>query len=309
MPSSFGNEWTIIDPATNVMASTDNTIAALPAEPSIKVTVNTKPTTMPTEEGEEVTESAPAPVTPKLARQPSIESNISNELDYSARRTRRRSFIPASPSPSRSRHRTVMLPPSTHIISSTHLLSQVSVYDGMAELPHPPRSSIYITTYPFGSKDVSKWSWLFARAVEDVYLSRGRGLDSDAESGDDEYEPRRRPRRNRSPYWDGTTNIPSVYLSRALDTEVLPEDAPDVRYLVVTQNRHQPAGSKLQIVESRKAAGIVMFYEALRGDSTVFVGATLGWRGERVRAKKFVRVEGVQEAVEARAEGNVGVIC
>jgi hypothetical protein len=52
-----------------------------------------------------------------------------------------------------------------------------------------------------------------------------------------------------------------------------------------------------------------MFYEALRGDSTVFVGATLGWRGERVRAKKFMRVEGVQGTVEARAEGNVGVIC
>jgi hypothetical protein len=89
----------------------------------------------------------------------------------------------------------------------------------------------------------------------------------------------------------------------------VPEDTPDVKFLVVTQNRHQPAGSKLQIVESRKAAGIVMYYEALRGDSTVFVGAVVGWNGERVRAKKFVRVEGLERAMEVKAEGNVGVIC
>jgi hypothetical protein len=308
MYSSFGNEWTMIDPTTNTMASTDNITAGPPAETAIEGTSNTKPTAIPTRGREEVTESAPTPVAPKLVRQPSIDSNVSDELDYS-RHTRRRPFVPVSPPPNRSRHYTVMLPPPVQIFSSAHLLSQVSVYDGMVELPHPPRSNIYITTYPFSSKDVSKWSWLFARAVEDVYLSQGRGLDSDAESEDGEYEPRRQPRRNGPPFWDGTTIIQSIYLSRALDAEVLPEDAPDVRYLIVTQNRHQPAGSKLQIVESRKAAGIVMFYEALRGDSTVFVGATLGWRGERVRAKKFMRVEGVQGTVEARAEGNVGVIC
>jgi hypothetical protein len=304
MPSPSENEWTFIN---TTMASTDNTISTPAAEPASEVAINTKPTIMSENEGDNATKKAHTESVPKLVRHPSIDSNISDEIEYSRRRTRRRSiprrdFIATSPSPTRRRHRTPIL------FSSTDLLSQVSVYDGAADLPHPSCSSIYITTYPFTSKDISKWSWLFARAVEDQYLSRGRGND-ESDDDDDEYAPRRRHRRNRSPFYDGTLNIPSVYLSRALDTEVVPEDTPDVKFLVVTQNRHQPAGSKLQIVESRKAAGIVMYYEALRGDSTVFVGAVVGWNGERVRAKKFVRVEALEGAVEVKAEGNVGVIC
>jgi hypothetical protein len=308
MPSSFENEWTFIEPTTNTtMASTNNTISTSAIEPTIEVTINTKPTTMSENEGEEATERAPTATVPKVVRHHSIDSNISDEIDYSPRRTRRRSisrrdFIPTSPSPSRRRRRTPIL------LSSTDLLSQVSVYDGAADLPHPSCSSIYITTYPFTSKDVSKWSWLFARAVEDEYLSRGRGVD-DSDDDDGDYAPRRRHRRNRSPFYDGTLNIPSVYLSRALDTDVVPEDTPNVKYLIVTQNRHQPAGSKLQVVESRKAAGIVMYYEALRGDSTVFVGGVVGWKGERMRAKEFVRVEGLDGVVEVKAEGNMGIIC
>jgi hypothetical protein len=68
-------------------------------------------------------------------------------------------------------------------------------------------------------------------------------------------------------------------------------------------------GSKLQVVESRKAAGIVMYYEALRGDSVVFVGAVVGWGGERVKTRNFKRVENLEEATTLKVEGKVGIIC
>jgi hypothetical protein len=309
MPDSNENEWTIIDP-TNTMASTDNNTSSPAAEPRIEVTINTKPAAMSTNDKEEGTENASPTIAPKTARRDSIDSNISDERDDYHRRAPRRSgyrrdFIPASPSPTRSRHRTPTLSSSTHLLEQ-----QVSKYDGVANLPFPARGSIYITTYPMTDKDVKKWSWLFSRNIEDKYLSRGRSLDYDAESdNDDGYVSRRRLRRDRSPFYDATIDIPSVYLSRALDTDVVPENTADVSYLIVTQNRHQPMGSKLQVVESRKAAGIVMYYEALRGDSVVFVGAVVGWGGERVKTRNFKRVENLEEATTLKVEGKVGIIC
>ena len=85
-------------------------------------------------------------------------------------------------------------------------------------------------------------------------------------------------------------DIPSVHLSRALDTDVVPETTTDACYLIVTQNRHRPAGSKLQIAESRKAAGILMYYEVLRGDSIMFVGAMANRPKKTVHPKKFRKV-------------------
>jgi hypothetical protein len=307
MLDSNENEWTIIDP-TNNMASTDNTTSFPAAEPRIEFTINTKPITVSADEKEKDTECTSPIVAPKLARQNSIDSNISDDRNIFRRRTRYRSdcrdeFVPASPSPIRSRRRTPMLS------SSTDLLEQVSKYDGIVDLPRPARNSIYLTTYPMADKDVKKWSWLFSGNVEEKYLSRGRILDSDAESDDEiDYIPRRR-RRDRSPFYDSTVDIPSVYLSRALDTNVVPEDTAGVSYLIVTQNRHEPAGSKLQIVESRKAAGIVMYYEALRGDSIVFVGAVVDWSGDKVKPRNFKRVESLEKAATLKKEGKVGVVC
>jgi hypothetical protein len=123
MPSSFENEWTFIEPTTNTtMASTNNTISTSAIEPTIEVTINTKPTTMSENEGEEATERAPTATVPKVVRHHSIDSNISDEIDYSPRRTRRRSisrrdFIPTSPSPSRRRRRTPILLSSTDLLS------------------------------------------------------------------------------------------------------------------------------------------------------------------------------------------------
>jgi hypothetical protein len=180
----------------------------------------------------------------------------------------------------------------------------------MMDMPHPARSSVYLTTYPFGTTDVRKWAWLLAHGVEDVYMTEDTR--SATYFAREVLGYRSREMSAQPPYWEvgGANSVTSVYLSRALDSSVVPEDAGrDVRFVVVTQNRHMPVGTKLQVTESRKAAAIVMYCELLKGDSVVFVGAMVHQCGEKMHPSVFRRVESLDEAIRLKEEGIVGVIC
>ncbi|KAH7086914.1 hypothetical protein FB567DRAFT_549349 [Paraphoma chrysanthemicola] len=319
MPNPIEHEWTIIAPnhnteTTSKMTSNSNvdTATSPAAEPVIELTINSKPKA--TEEKKHDTECTCNAGIPKLERRESIESMAS--IDH---RPARRVVRPIynrrySPSPVRIRNNNMPIWDEVPTVtSSAQLLDQVSKRDGIVNLPFPARGSIFLTTYPFTDKDVKKWAWLFSLGVEDAFLkepSRGRGRGRDLDSDESDGEPVVRRARNRSPYYDpGTVDIPSVYFSRALDKEVVPEDAENVSYLIVTQNRHRPAGSKLLVAESRRAAGILMYYESLKGDSIVFVGAVVGPEEKKVHPKKFTLVKSLEEAAKAKEKGLVGVIC
>jgi len=252
--------------------------------------------------------------------------------------------------------------------SSTTLLSCAGTYDGVADLVFPGRGSIYLATYPFSTKEVRQWSWLFNAVVGSGGLMEGKWMgipkrtsyavldDEDDDRNwvldegrpnynvEDEYDDfaydsrrrrnnfgqppspdyrgRRRVIRERSPYYEpvGQAEIGRVLLSRALDTEVVPEDdekAKDVRYWIVVQNRVRLNGVKLLIAKSRKAAGMHLFYEMLNGHSVVFVGAVVvgakATRDEDGKRKKlgFRCVGSLEEARSANAECDchIGIVC
>lgn len=240
---------------------------------------------------------------PALVREDSIES-----IDEDYRRPRRGGRVPPPPR--------YPIPPSLSIYpepravnSSTQLLDRVGKEDGIVDLPMPAQGHMYLTTYPFGCRDVTKWAWLLAAGIEDEYLAATPG--SIAPNGTHMPSVERvRQRRDDSPvFLPGNIAIPSVHLSRALDTAVIPEATSHaVRYLIVTQNRHRPQGSKLLIAESRKAAGVLMYYEVLCGDSVLFVGATVH-QCKTASAGKYRKVASLEEAVRVMDEGYVGVVC
>jgi hypothetical protein len=326
MPFASENEWTVITPEpsiTDAMASSSQVLPAPAAESKIEFTINTKPTANPTTiEGEKKLDSADNrddTSVPKLVRRDSFDSVLSCDDDYRRPLPRvRPNYVRRySPSPIRVRNAVPLAKLPVVLSTSVTLLDKVDKYDGIADLPYPARVSIYLTTYPFTDKDVKKWSWLFSLGVEETFLvesGRGRGRvgegDSDEEGGVSTVRPVRR-RRDRSPFYNdpGTIDLPSVYLSRALDEEIVPEDTKDVRYLIVIQNRHRPAGSKLLVAESRKAAGMMMYYELLRADSVVFVGAAVGLGNKSVHPKKFMKAETLADALKLKEEGFVGVVC
>ncbi|KAF2682416.1 hypothetical protein K458DRAFT_58350 [Lentithecium fluviatile CBS 122367] len=310
MTSPIDDQWDIINPPTlapTTMATNEQPAPA--ASPKFEVTINTKP----------ADNSKPEPLKP--ARQTTNDSDLSNsDVDVEevirprpARRNRRNT----SYSPVRIYNRYPPLPVTPMLNSSTQLLENVG-YDGIADMPYPGRANIYLTTFPFTDRDVKKWSWLFAHGVEDMWLTAGEKSardDDDEDSMDECFDDGRgrypRPARNHRRNFNavGTVDVSSVYLSRALDTAVIPEDTPEkVKYLIVVQNRSKPSGgAKLLTAESRKAAGIALYYEALTGNSIVFVGAVVGNVGKK--AKKFRKVEGVDEAKNVSEAGAVGVIC
>jgi hypothetical protein len=324
MTLTTDNEWTFIDttasssPSTNTMASTSQELPAASTEPKVEATTSTKPNVKPAaEDGKEHVDCTCDASMPKLARQDSFDSIISIEPEYRRPppRSRPNYVRNYSPSPVRIRQAVPLRVPPAVLLSSTHLLEKVDKYDGLADLPYPARGSIYLTTYPYTDKDVKKWSSLISLGVEDTFFIEGRGrsgdMDSDGEEGGPPILQPVRRRGDRSPYYvdAGTVDLPSIYLGRALDQEVIPEGTENVKYFVVVQNRHRPNGSKLLVVESRKAAGIVMYYEALKGDSVVFVGAAVGMEKKTVHPKKLRKVETLEQAVAMREEGLVGIIC
>jgi hypothetical protein len=266
--------------------------------------------------------------TPKLERNDTTTSFMSDDADDDFIRSRpRRRGIGRRYSISPIRYRPAPIVEQVMASSSTTLLGLVNKYDGVADLPFPARSSVYLTTFPFTAKDVQKYEWLFKNGVDDAWLwdkarseKEGRGPEDD-EYAYDSYGPIYNSRRRaRSPYYVDrldANDIPSVYLSKALDTSVVPEETEklggkEVRYWFVVQNRNRNPGIKLMIAESRKAAGIMIFYEALSGNSVAFVGAVVGVEMERKAMKemKFRKVESVEEAVKVQEEeGVVGIIC
>jgi hypothetical protein len=305
MNSPIDEQWDFINPPTTMATIVTEQPSAPTPAPKIEVTINTKPT--------EKKEAKP-----KLARQNTDESLFTDSdvevvRPRPARRSRRYSISPPPPR----RFPSVSITPM--LSSSTQLLENVN-YDGIADMPFPGRSSIYLTTFPFTERDVKKWSWLFAHGVEDVWLKPGdknAGDDDDDEETDEwfydgggRYLPPPRNVRNRRRDFDaGIVDVSSVYLSRALDTTVVPEDTDKkVKYIIVVQNRSKPSGGvKLLTAESRKAAGIALYYEALTGNSVVFVGAVVGDVGKK--AKKFKKADSVDDAKVLTDGSVVGVIC
>lgn len=301
MTSYTDDEWTDLDPTPTSQINMADMAHELPdtAEtPALDCTTNNKATVDDTKHNEECICDAKS----SLVRRDSFES--SDEEYPRHRRAGRMSPAPRHRRYTPSPHR--YYPPSVH--SSTQLLKKLGKEDGLVELPIAAARNAYVTTYPFSDKDVKKWAWLLAAGVEDEYVEQSFRRDSNG--SDKPAVERVRQRRGEFPIYDSENiNIPSVYLSRALDTAVVPDDSThNVRYLIVTQNRHQPAGYKLLVAESRKAAGILMYYEILKGDSILFVGATVH-QCKNISLKKYKRVASLDEAVSLQGEGFVGVVC
>lgn len=305
MSSHTEDEWTVLDSNTSSHDNMDATHELLSKAdgPTHDCTINTKPDSGEKKHKNDCT----CEMKPALLRKDSIES-----IDEDYRRPRRAGRIPPPPrryTPSPHRYYPSPIPTSYQsftVNSSNQLLEKVGKEDGIIELPAPAVRNVYLTTYPFGDKDVKKWSWLLASGVEDEYVTQSmRDINSDMPSVE-------RIRQNRSDfpiYSPGSIDIPSVYLSRALDAEVVPEDSKhDVRYLIVTQNRHRPQGWKLLVAESRKAAGVLIYYEMLRGDSIMLVGATIH-QCKTVHPKKYKKVDNLEEALRVQDEGFVGIVC
>lgn len=316
------------------------------AQPKVvELTINAKPTTAnEAEEKEPEKEPEPEPTTkekPEKAERPrklprSDTKDFNDLIDYTDSecdndRTRR---LP----PPRRRHRDFspvrIIPPAIDpplITSSTNLLEKLNNFDGIAEAPFPARGGVYLSTYPFSNKDVQRWSWILGSGVEETYMSEPKKSNAKQDDDDDEeedewYQPRGRGvrphpyinrHRNRSPGFDPMGNeVSSVFLSRALDTKVVPEDG-KVKFVIVAQNKSKNASSagavRLLVSESRKAAGMLIFYELLNGASINFVGAVPA-EAKLVREKKkkvqFKRTETLDEAVKLyEDEGIVGVVC
>lgn len=312
MTSQTDDEWTLCSLTPSQLTDMDSITHDLPdthAPPICEHTVNTRSALDDDKSTVDCTWEDPGP---RPARQDSFES-----IDDGYGGPRRAGRRPISPpyrryaSPPRRRHAPVPQDETHKLLSSSmQLLAKVGKDDGMMDLPSPSHTTIYLATYPFSDKDVKKWSWLFAANIEDEFLAdSSRGFDSNGNSVRSVERVGQR-RDDYYPYDPDHVHFPSVYLSRALDVEIISEDSKHkVWYLIVTQSRQWPAGSKLLIAESRKAAGIIMYYEVLRGDSIVFVGATLHQCKKTREPKKYRKVAGLEEAVSIQSEGYVGIIC
>lgn len=301
MSSHTEDEWTVLDPNTFTQTNMEQaSSAALNNEdaPTRDCSINTKPQEKP--KGECTCETKPA-----LLRKDSIEP-IDEDYRQPRRSERVLPRVHRRYTPSPNRYYPPPLPIPSMISSSTQLLERVGKDDGIVELPIPALRNVYLTTYPFGDKDVKKWSWLLAAGIEDEFL-----LPSSHNVGGDLPTVERARQRDDGfiPYQPDRIDIPAVNLSRALDAEVVPEDTKhDVRYLIVTQKRLQPNGAKLIVAESRKAAGMLIYYTILTGDPVLFVGATVH-QCKTVHPKKYKKVNSLEEAISTQDAGFVGVVC
>jgi hypothetical protein len=300
MSSHTEDEWTVLDPDTSPQPNMEQANSADKGDaPMRDFSINTKPEEK--SKGECTCETKPA-----LLRKDSIESI---EEDY--RRPRRSERVPPPRvhrryTPSPNRYYPSPLPIPSMISSSTQLLERVGKDDGIVELPAPALRNAYLNTYPFGDKDVKKWSWLLAAGIEDEFV-----VPSSRDIGGDLPTVERVRQRNDGfiPFEPDRIDIHPVCLSRALDTNVVPEDTKhDVRYLIVTQKRLQPHGAKLIVAESRKAAGMLIYYTILTGDPILFVGATVH-QCKTVHPKNYKKVASLEEAISVQSAGFVGIVC
>jgi len=204
------------------------------------------------------------------------------------------------------------------LTSSSLLLSRAGNHDGIADLPYPARSTVYLTTFPFSDRDVQKWAWLFNLGVEEKYVYERDGYGRPdpylmhdewvPDTRDVHYEPIIERRRARSPYYDPlSTGISTVFFSKALDTDIIPEETDNLQYVIVVQGQSRgDKAAKLLVAQSRKAAGMLMYVEVLSGCSIVFVGAMKKMEGKNM-GRKFKKVEKLEEL---SGDGKFfGVIC
>lgn len=301
MSSHTEDEWSVLDPNTSSQTNMEqaNNVGLNEGDTSTRdCSINTKPE-------ERLKGECGCETKPVLLRKDSIES-----IDEDYRRPRRsgralpRVHRRYTPSPTRYYPPPLAIP--SMISSSTQLLERVGKDDGIVELPVPALRNIYLTTYPFGDKDVKKWSWLLAAGIEDEFL-----VPSSHNVGGDVLTVERARQRNDGfvPFEPDRIDIPAVNLSRALDTGVVPEDTKhDVRYLIVTQKRLQPHGAKLIVAESRRAAGIQIYYTVLTGDPILFVGATVH-QCKTIHPKNYKKVASLEEAISIQDAGFAGIVC
>jgi hypothetical protein len=318
-PATEREQWIIVP--SDTMASTNDTRGETqPSERQVEIkkealNAENKPEgeKTPAAEKKDAECTCPGcPVHPTLDRNITIDSSIYEERPRHRRRGRRYSTSPVRPYVDAE---PFDLPPV--VKSSAQLLSLVGTHDGVIELPYPARTSAYMNTFPFTQKAVNKYSWLFANGAEDVFLSDSRNLmhhdDDDVYSNGPYPVVVSRNRRNRDNYYDPINeDIPLVQFSRALDTAVVPEEGADkdLRYWIVVQNKASPKGTKLLVAESRKAAGMFIYYEALNGHSIVFVGAVVQQPKKGV-ALKVKKVDNLEEALQMKESGEdvIGIVC
>jgi len=191
-------------------------------------------------------------------------------------------------------------PPDDKVISNSRdLLALVDEYEGIVEVAR--RHSLYVTTYPLTNEDVHNHSWILISGRLDGWADK---LHS--------YYTINASQRESPPYpIIERLDTPILRLSAALRPQ---REEGKLKYVIVVQSRNTPMTYKLLVAQSKKAAGMDMFYEVLNGQSIVFVGAVLKTVAvpvdapHRVPAVRFQKVESVGEA-EACAEGVVGIIC
>ncbi|KAF2001239.1 hypothetical protein P154DRAFT_175048 [Amniculicola lignicola CBS 123094] len=301
---------TPIDQQWITMDHSDANIAPA-SEPTIELTINTKPKDEKTEEGKKCTCKNTSKEDAMSDDEADIPVRDSRSRDR--RRVPRRYSLSPSPVRLRQRYRSPVRDELTILKSSASLLEKAGDYDGVADMPYPARTSVYLTTYPFTTRDVKKWGWLLGNGVEEQWAteSLSRSAIHAGDDGNTGYPIISDiPRRSRSPYYDplNSAPVPNIFLSRALDKNVVPEDAEGVKYMVIVQDKQTPKQSKLVVAESRKAAGIVIYYEAISGNSVTFVGATTTAveRGARMKVKKVASLE---EATEVEKDGFLGLVC
>ena len=299
MSTCTEDEWTLVVPITQPQTSMDTTACESPNMADAPVqdsTMDNKNDTNEDKNKDGCTCENNAP----LRREDSKDS-IEKEHCRPRRTNRRRPTSPdyyPPPIPIYSPPPPMPFPyQSSRISSSTQLLDQFGKEDGVFELPYPVNGRVYVATYPFGDRDVQKWSWLFATGIEDEYIVR-------------ESEEQARPSRgNRNRYSARDEDMSSVYLSRALDVNVVPEDTKhSVRFFIVTESPGRSSSFKLLVAESRKAASMLIYYEMLKGDSVLFVGAMVH-ECKTGRPKRYKKVSSLEEAVALYNKGAVGVIC
>lgn len=331
--STFSTISAIMSPVTETQPATETQDQPEPTK-VVELTINAKPTSNDqTEEKNEDKEPAPPKEkerSRKLKRTDTqitysdYDSDLGDVRDRRVNRRRRDYFSPVRVHPIQS---------NVLLSSSSSLLEKINDYDGVADLPFPARGGVYLTTYPFSDKDVQRWSWLLGSGIEEQWVNEPRKRrvnnddDDDDDSDDDRLFNRGRGvrifnddrRRIRSPGYDPLGNeMSSVFLSRALDTTVVPEEGEEkVKFVIVVQNRSKNGSSaeaaRLLVAESRKATAMLMYYEVLNGTSVPFVGAVPAnakLTGSKKKKVQFKKVETVDEAVKLyKEDGVVGVVC
>jgi hypothetical protein len=165
------------------------------------------------------------------------------------------------------------------------------------------RLDLYLTTHAFSDADVQNISWLFINGKLDSWTDRVMTCFM-VNISMREY--------TQGPIVE-RFDVPIARLGMALRA-VAQADLPKVKYVIAVQSRNYSMSYKILVSQTRKAAGVDLFYELLNGASVAFVGAVLKdvaipvEHPHKQPAMQFKRVGSVKEA-EKLGQGTVGIIC